>query len=101
MTADEVPDVIRFGRVLKKLKGLWFIGIGFCILVIWFCPLYFIEDQFGFQYPKTASSVVKATLHDIPDTFLQTPWSFVAIVAFIVIGIGIYRLVRSLQESRR
>ena len=93
------------GDALRNLKGPIFIVFGICILVIWFYPIYYITDAFWYEYPqykypKTASSVVIATLRNIPGTFLQTPWSFVAVVGLVVIGIGIYHLVRSLLRSR-
>ena len=87
---------------MKKLKGLWFIGSGLCLLVIWFYPIYWLESQFGhFEYPHTVSSVVRATLRDNTlGGFLTTPWSVVAVVGLVLIGIGIYSLVRSLLPIR-
>ena len=87
---------------MKKLKGLWFVGIGLCILVIWFYPIYWLEANFeDFDYPETVSSVVRAILRDNTlGGFLTCPWSVVAVVGLVLIGIGIYCLVRSLRESR-
>ena len=80
---------------MKKRKGLVYIGFGLFTVGVWFSLYCLMEDQFGYQYPTTASSVVIAALHDIPGTFLQIPWSFVAVVGLVLIGIGIYRLVWS------
>jgi hypothetical protein len=87
---------------MKNLKGLWFIGIGLCILMIWFFPIYWLEANFeDFDYPKTVSSVVRATLRDNTlGGFLTTPWSVVAVIGLVLIGIGIYCLVRSLLPIR-
>jgi hypothetical protein len=36
MTDDSRENsIIRFGRAMKKLKGLWFIGTGLIMLVVW------------------------------------------------------------------
>jgi hypothetical protein len=85
---------------MKKLEGLVYIGFGLFTVVVWFFPFYWIEDNLEF-FRKTKSSLVIATLHDIPGVFLQTlPWNLVAVVGLVLIGMGVYRLVRSLLPIR-
>jgi hypothetical protein len=87
---------VRGGGAMKKLDGLVYIGFGLFTMVVWFFPFYWIEDNLDF-FPKTEESSVVRALHDIPGVFLQTlPWNFVAVVGLVLIGMGIYRLVRSL-----
>jgi uncharacterized membrane protein HdeD (DUF308 family) len=85
---------------MSKVAGLVCIVFGLCVLVIWFYLPYEIESAFwNYEYPKTVSAVVIQTLRDTPGTFLQTPWSFVAVVGLVLIGIGISCLVHSFRKS--
>jgi hypothetical protein len=86
---------------MSKIASLVCIVLGLCILVIWFYPLYYINKIFSHVYPpEPVFAEVIETLRYIPRDFFRTPWSFVAVIGLVLIGLGISCLVRPLLRSQ-
>jgi uncharacterized membrane protein HdeD (DUF308 family) len=92
---------MKSGDIWAKLVGPILIVFGLLILGLWFYPLYIIEGAFSEEYPPSTSAIIIKTLRDTPRDFFRTPWSFVAVVGLVLIGIGISCLVHSFRKSRQ
>ena len=102
MTDDSRKNsLIRFGRVMKQVKGLWFLGCGLTMLVVWV-----------YLWWRVWSSPI-APGTSPPNSFLMVLWALIAAVwlavhptntvfslyaltMFALITIGLFRLVWSL-----
>ena len=86
---------------MKKRKGLVYIGFGLFTVGVWFFPFYFMSYEFEFwPLVRTVPEVLASALQGVLYASLRTPWTFVAVVGLVLIGMGIYRLVCSLRERR-
>ena len=87
---------------MRKLKGLWLIGLGFLLLVVWeylFWEFYFALLSRGatadnpFQIFLLSLEVAGSSL------FYPSVVTILPATMFTLITIGLYRLVRSLFEE--
>ena len=93
-------SIIRFGRAMKQVKGLWFLGCGLIMLVVW-------EYLWGRFW---SSPIAPGT--SPPNSFLIMLWALITaawltlhptitvfslypITMFALIAIGLFRLVWS------
>ena len=89
---------------MRKLKGLWFLGSGLLLLVVWeyvFWQLYFAILSRG-ATADNPFQIFLLSLYIAGSTLLYP--SVVTILPatmFTLITIGLFRLVRSLRESRK
>jgi len=95
---------------VRKLKGLWLIVLGLVLLVIWIWP--FVYIQYGLaphqNYPVPfIRFIISGTLTAFAVLLNPFVWNLVfvainlvAITGFALLFSGLYRLVRSLRESR-
>jgi hypothetical protein len=102
MTDDSRKNsIIRFGRVMKQVKGLWFLGCGLTMLVVW-----------GYLWWRVWSSPIAPGAPPL-NFFLIMLWALMAavllalhptstifslyhIMMFALITIGLFHLVWSL-----
>ena len=105
MTDDSRENsLIRFGRVMKQVKGLWFLGCGLTMLVVWayqwwrawsdlLAPGTPPLDSFLLALGAPAAAV-EIALHPTSTVSLYP------ITMFALIAIGLFRLVCSLLPIR-
>ncbi len=128
-SVPRTPDLILFGGALKKLKGLWFLGSGLLLLVVWeylFWNVYFdmlsrgatADNPFqifllslavaGYSlfHPVLVFTILPATMFteyrtvQIFDIF-QLVSTILPATMFTLIAIGLFRLIRSLLRHWR
>jgi hypothetical protein len=102
MTDDsQEKSLIRFGRAMKQVKGLWFLGCGLIMLVVWG----YLWWCFGWSLIEPPPNPFLLVLYDLMAAgwlvvHPTTTASLYPITMFALIAIGLFRLVRSLRESR-
>jgi hypothetical protein len=92
-------DFIWVGGTMKKLKGLWFIGIGLLVLGLWVYVIWYLYNAFTYVPPKTPFLQVLGPV--LRDAFVGmfsniNIWSVWPITGFALVAIGIFRLAASL-----
>jgi hypothetical protein len=87
---------------MKKLKGLWFIGIGLLMFVAWVFFLSFVTYEIVYYGPKLSffSKLANSAWLAITHITYPSPLNLWPITGLALIVIGLFRLVRSLLRSR-
>ena len=91
-------SLIRFSRVMKQVKGLWFLGCGLIMLVVWVCLCWW-SWSFWASLPNPFLIVLyalKAAFWLVAVRPTTTVFSLYPITMFALIAIGLFRLVWSL-----
>ena len=88
---------------MRKLKGLWLIGLGLFLLVLWDALVVWLAYAIN-EPPETP--VIMVIVGSLYEAFVGiftkfTVWSLWPIAGFALVAAGLYRLVRSLRESRK
>jgi hypothetical protein len=112
MTDDSRENsIIRFGRAMKQVKGLWFLGSGLIMLVVWgYLSWRFWSQPFAPGAPPpnpflivlislwAAVMLVLDVWHALNNP-ATTVLSLYSITMFALIAIGLFRLVWSLFHA--
>jgi hypothetical protein len=88
---------------VRKLKGLWLIGLGLFLLVLWDALVVWLA--YAIKEPS-GTPVITVIVDSIDEGFVTiftrfTIWSLWPISGFTLVMVGLIRLVRSLLRSRR
>ena len=93
-------SIIRFGRAMKQVKGLWFLGFGLFLFIVWECLYWWL--YFGLLSPGATADnpfqIFLLSLEIAVDIALHptiTVFSLYPITMFALIAIGLFRLVWS------
>ena len=86
---------------MRKLKGLWLIGFGLFLLVLWDALVVWLAYAIN-EPPETP--VITVLIELINEAFIGifanfTIWSLWPIAGFALVAVGLYRLVRLLFEE--
>ena len=94
---SQEKSLIRVGRVMKQVKGLWFLGCGLTMLVVW----EYLGWWFWSGLLKQSPTPFQMVLYNLIDAgwFVVHPtttvFSLYPITMFALIAIGLFRLVWS------
>ena len=104
MTDDSQENsLIRFGRAMKQVKGLWSLGCGLIMAVVWTCLCWRIWSEWGAPLPNFFLMVLyalKAAVWPVAVRPTISIFSLYSITMFVLIAIGLFRLVCSLLPTR-
>jgi hypothetical protein len=86
---------------MRKLKGLWLIGLGLFLLVLWDALVVWLAYAIN-ESPETP--VITVFVSSFREAFINiftrfTIWSLWPISGFALVAVGLFRLVRSLFEA--